>query len=180
MTNQNWGRSGRWQMLGGGGGLGPCYRTVDTKQLQICLQRLPPILWKHIRMHRYYSARGASAIFGNKEQVTNDENESRRCTHYRKVKSAEPYGHKVRTYKEYHSVALRRNWDSPPTPFSPASVPLPPETGGRGHTSLRVGGWGGVPIPTKGYTVVLFICTYFVHTVLCERREELAWTLIFL
>ena len=25
-----------------------------------------------------------------------------------------------------------------PTPFSPASVPLPPETGGRGHTSLRV------------------------------------------
>ena len=37
-----------------------------------------------------------------------------------------------------------------PTPFSPASVPLPPETGGRGHTSLRVGGWGEVPIPTRG------------------------------
>ncbi len=37
-----------------------------------------------------------------------------------------------------------------PTPFSPASVPLPPETGERWHTSLRVGGWGEVPIPTKG------------------------------
>jgi hypothetical protein len=37
-----------------------------------------------------------------------------------------------------------------PPPFSPASVPLPPETGGRGHTSLRVGGWGEVPIPTRG------------------------------
>ena len=55
-----------------------------------------------------------------------------------------------------------------PTPFWPASVPLPPETGGRGHTSQGVGGWGGVPIPTRGgnkkgaYTVVLFICTYFV------------------
>ena len=30
--------------------------------------------------------------------------------------------HKVRTYKEYHSVALRRNWDSPPTPHPQASV----------------------------------------------------------
>jgi hypothetical protein len=37
-----------------------------------------------------------------------------------------------------------------PTPFLPASVPLPLETGGRWHTSLRVGGWGGVPIPTRG------------------------------
>jgi hypothetical protein len=37
-----------------------------------------------------------------------------------------------------------------PTPFSPASVPLPPETGGRWHTSQGVGGWGGVPIPTRG------------------------------
>ncbi len=41
-----------------------------------------------------------------------------------------------------------------PTLFSPASVPLPPETGGRGHTSLPcgwgVGNLGGVPIPTRG------------------------------
>jgi hypothetical protein len=50
-----------------------------------------------------------------------------------------------------------------PTPFSPASVPLPPETGGRGHTSLRVGGWGESQFRRGAYTVVLFICTYFVH-----------------
>ena len=49
-----------------------------------------------------------------------------------------------------------------PTPFSPASVPLPPETGGRGHTSLRVGGWGESQFRRGAYTVVLFICTYFV------------------
>ncbi len=47
-------------------------------------------------------------------------------------------------------------------PFSPASVPLPPETGGRGHTSLRVGGWGESQFRRRAYTVVLFICTYFV------------------
>ncbi len=51
-----------------------------------------------------------------------------------------------------------------PTPFSPASVPLPPETGGRGHTSLRVGGWGESQFRRGAYTVVLFICTYFVCT----------------
>ncbi len=49
-----------------------------------------------------------------------------------------------------------------PTPFSPASVPLPPETGGRGHTSLRVGGWGE-PIPTRGiHCGTLYMYTYFV------------------
>jgi hypothetical protein len=26
-------------------------------------------------------------------------------------------------------MSPRRNWDSPPTPLSPASVPLPPEPG---------------------------------------------------
>ncbi len=50
-----------------------------------------------------------------------------------------------------------------PTPFSPASVPLPPETGGRGHTSLRGGGLGESQFRRGAYTVVLFICTYFVH-----------------
>jgi hypothetical protein len=51
-----------------------------------------------------------------------------------------------------------------PTPFLPASVPLPPETGGRGHTSLRVGGWGRVPIPTKG----IHYGTLYMY-VLCAR-----------
>ncbi len=54
-----------------------------------------------------------------------------------------------------------------PTPFSPASVPLPPETGGRWHTSLRVGGWGGVPIPTRGIhygTLYMYVlCGMYDH-----------------
>jgi hypothetical protein len=53
-----------------------------------------------------------------------------------------------------------------PTPFSPASVPLPPETGGKGHTSLRMGGWGESQIRRGAYTVVLFICTYFVDCII--------------
>jgi hypothetical protein len=56
-----------------------------------------------------------------------------------------PFNHKVRIYKEYHSVSPHRNWDSLPSPFSPASVPLPPEPkGGGGHTRLRVRGWGSL------------------------------------
>jgi hypothetical protein len=49
--------------------------------------------------------------------------------------------HKVRIYKEYHSVCpLVGTWFLP-TPLSPASVPLPIEPEGR-HTRLRVRGWG--------------------------------------
>ncbi len=44
-------------------------------------------------------------------------------------------------YKEYHSVCPLVGIGTLPTPFSPASVPLPPEPGG-GHTRLRVRGWG--------------------------------------
>jgi hypothetical protein len=48
-----------------------------------------------------------------------------------------------------------------PTPFSPASVPLPTETGGGGKLAC---GWGvgGSPNSEGAYTVVLFLCTYFV------------------
>ncbi len=49
--------------------------------------------------------------------------------------------HKVRTYKEYHSVCLLIGIGTLPTPLSRASVPLPPEPRG-GHTRLRVRGWG--------------------------------------
>jgi hypothetical protein len=49
--------------------------------------------------------------------------------------------HKVRIYKEYHSVCPLVGIGTLPTPLSPASVPLPPEPGG-GHTRLRVRGWG--------------------------------------
>ncbi len=61
-----------------------------------------------------------------------------------------------------------------PTPFSPASVPLPPETGGRGHASLRVGGWGESQFRRGAYTytVVLFICTYFVAEPMRRKAES--------
>jgi hypothetical protein len=64
-----------------------------------------------------------------------------------------------------------------PTPFSPGSVPLPPETGGRGHTSLRVGGWGESQFRQGAYTVVLFICTYFVAPPVLSKLAQLSFTL---
>jgi len=38
--------------------------------------------------------------------------------------------HKVRIYKEYHSVCPLVGIGTLPIPLSPASVPLPPEPGG--------------------------------------------------
>jgi hypothetical protein len=53
------------------------------------------------------------------------------------------HDHKVRIYKDYHSVCSLVGIGTLPTPLSPASVPLPPEPGewGGGHPSLRVRGW---------------------------------------
>jgi hypothetical protein len=51
--------------------------------------------------------------------------------------------HKVRICKEYHSVCPLAGIGTLPTPFSPASVPLPPQPGGGGTLDrLRVRGWG--------------------------------------
>jgi hypothetical protein len=57
--------------------------------------------------------------------------------------------HKVRIYKEYHSVCPLVGIGTLPTPLSPASVPLPPEPGEGGLTPAGEG-VGGVPIPTTG------------------------------
>jgi hypothetical protein len=88
-----------------------------------------------------------------------------RCSYSVKRVIDFPVPHKVRTYKEYHSVCPSSELGLS-QPLSLQRVfPSPQKTGGRWHTSLRVGGWGGVPIPTRGihpYTMVLFICTYFV------------------
>jgi hypothetical protein len=64
--------------------------------------------------------------------------------------------HKVRTYKEYHSVR--------PSSELGLSQPLSRQRvfPSRGHTSLRLGGWGESQFRRGAYTVVLFICTYFV------------------
>jgi hypothetical protein len=54
----------------------------------------------------------------------------------------EPRGHKVHTYKEYHSVCPLVGVGTLPTPLSQASVPLPPEPKGGGAHS-PAGEWGG-------------------------------------
>jgi hypothetical protein len=41
--------------------------------------------------------------------------------------------HKLRIFKEYHSVCPLVGMGTLPTPLSPASVPLPPERGGWGR-----------------------------------------------
>ncbi len=55
---------------------------------------------------------------------------------HRHVGVVDPAQHKVRIYKEYHSVCPLVGIGTIPTQLSPASVPLPPEPGG-GHTHLR-------------------------------------------
>jgi hypothetical protein len=50
--------------------------------------------------------------------------------------------HNVRIYKEYHRVYPLVGIGTLPTPLSPASVSLPPEAGGGGHTRQRARGWG--------------------------------------
>ncbi len=71
--------------------------------------------------------------------------------------------HKVRTYKEYHSVCPSSELGLPPTPHPQASVPPPPCFWGEGNNRWRERGWES-PNSDEGraYTVVLFICTYFV------------------
>ncbi len=56
-----------------------------------------------------------------------------------------PAYHKVRKYKESHMQCMSLvGIGTLPTPFSPASVPFPPEPAGRGHSHspLRMRGWG--------------------------------------
>ncbi len=72
------------------------------------------------------------------------------CTKYVHIKSTTVY-------------APRRNWDSP-NPFLASECSPPPRNRGRGHTSQGVGGWGESQFRRGAYTVVLFICTYFVIT----------------
>ncbi len=95
------------------------------------------------------------------------------------------YTHKVRTYKEYHSVCPSSELGLPPTPHPQASVPpppcfwgegntrrlvcpLPPVSGGRG-TLAGEKGVGRVPIPTRGIhcgTLYMYVlCAYTVSSV---------------
>ncbi len=61
-------------------------------------------------------------------------------------------GHKVRTYKEYHSVCPSSELGLPPTPHPQASVPPPPVSGGRGTLAERERGWES-PNSDEGHTL---------------------------
>ncbi len=62
-----------------------------------------------------------------------------------------PFVHKVRTYKEYHSVCPSSELWLPPTPHPQASVPPPPCFWGEGNTRWRERGWES-PNSDEGHT----------------------------
>ncbi len=77
--------------------------------------------------------------------------------HFKSFPFSVTLSHKVRTYKEYHSVCPSSELGLPPTPQPQASVPP------GGEHSLARKGLGESQFRRGAYTVVLFICTYFVH-----------------
>ncbi len=62
------------------------------------------------------------------------------------------FSHKVRTYKEYHSVCPSLELGLPPTPHPQASVPPPPCFWGEGNTRWRERGWES-PNSDEGHTL---------------------------
>jgi hypothetical protein len=60
--------------------------------------------------------------------------------------------HKVRTYKEDHSVCPSSELGLPPTPHLQASVPPPPCFWGEGNTRRRERGWES-PNSDEGHTL---------------------------
>ncbi len=72
------------------------------------------------------------------------------------------YYHKVRTYKEYHSVCPSSELGLS-QPLSRQRVFLSPQKqGGGGTLACGWGGGGESQFRRGAYTVVLFICAYFV------------------
>ncbi len=74
------------------------------------------------------------------------------------LQNTDPPPHKVRTYKEYHSVCPSSELGLPPTPHPQASVPPPTCFWGGGEHSLARKGLGESQFRRGAYTVVLFIC----------------------
>ncbi len=76
--------------------------------------------------------------------------------------------HKVRTYKEYHSVCPSSELGPPPQPpHLQASVPPPPCFWGEGRTLAGEKGVGRVPIPTRGIH-----CGTLYMYVLCDTTPR--------
>jgi hypothetical protein len=85
-----------------------------------------------------------------------------------------PLSHKVRTYKEYHSVCPSSELGLS-QPLSRQRVfPSPQKQGGGGTLACGWGGWEESQFRRWAYTVVLFICTYFVDTT-CMSIDSRWW-----
>jgi len=80
----------------------------------------------------------------------------------------EVWYHKVRTYKEYHSVCRSSELGLPPTPHPQASVPPPPGFWGEGNTRWRERGWES-PNSDEGHTLwySLYVRTLCLETTIC-------------
>ncbi len=85
------------------------------------------------------------------------------------------WSHKVRTYKEYHSVCPSSELGLPPTPHPQASVPPPPGFWGEGNTRWRERGWES-PISDEGHTLWYSLYVRTLCLVLYESFNTL-WTL---
>ncbi len=81
--------------------------------------------------------------------------------------------HKVRTYKEYHSVCPSSELGLPPTPLPQANVPPPPPVSGGRGTLAGEKGVGRVPIPTRGIH-----CGTLYMYVLCDSTTFHSKTII--
>ncbi len=86
-----------------------------------------------------------------------------------------PRWHKVRTYKEYHSVCPSSELGLPPTPHPQASVAPPPCFWGKGNTRWRERGWES-PNSDEGHTLwySLYVRTLcpVVRLLLCRRLQR--------
>jgi hypothetical protein len=72
--------------------------------------------------------------------------------------------HKVRKYKEYNSECPLVGIGTLPPPLSLASVPLPPEPRGGGHTRLRVRGWGSPnSYDWRKSLALCLLCRFILH-----------------
>jgi hypothetical protein len=81
---------------------------------------------------------------------------------------------KVHLHKEYNSVCPLVGIGTLPTPLSPVSVPLPPETKGGGgtHTCLRVRGWGSPNSDWRKGLVLCLLCGAVCPKEFFERKRK--------
>jgi hypothetical protein len=81
--------------------------------------------------------------------------------------------HKVRTYKEYHSVCPSSELGLPPTPHPQASVPPPPCFWGEGNTRWRERGWES-PNSDEGHTLwySLYVRTLWPNHIQAGHKED--------